>query len=106
MQVAPLLPDEEIRVKNLLSYGILDSAEEKDFDDLAELIAQVCNCQYALITFLDKERQWFKARRHVEIKESSRETSFCSHTILQDDVMVVNNAKKDKRFFDNPHVIN
>src|SRR5665647_3824417 len=104
MQVAPLPPDEAFRLKNLLSYGILDSADEEDFDDLAELIAQVCNCQYALITFMDKERQWFKARREIEIKEISRDSSFCSYTILQDDVMVVNDTKKDKLFFDNPHV--
>lgn len=104
MQVAPYPPDEELRINNLLSYGILDSAGEKDFDDLAELIAQVCNCKYALITFLDKERNWFKATRQVEIREVPREISFCSHTILQDDVMVVNNTRKDIRFFDNPCV--
>ncbi|MEO5892801.1 MAG: hypothetical protein ABIQ31_21305 [Ferruginibacter sp.] len=104
MQVAPLPPDEEFRVKNLLTYGILDSAEEQDFDDLAELITQVCNCQYALITFMDKERHWFKARKDMAIKEISREVSFCSYTILQDDVMVVNDTSKDKRFYDNPHV--
>lgn len=104
MQVSPLPQDEEFRLKNLLSYGILDSAEDKDFDDLAELVAQVCNCQYGLIVFLDKERQWFKARRQVEIKETSRDISFCSHTILQDDVMIVYDMKKDKRFFDNPFV--
>ena len=102
MQVAPVPHDEAFRLKNLFSYEIMDSAEEKDFDDLAELVAQVCNCQYGLIVFLDKERQWFKARRQVEIKETSRDISFCSHTILQDDVMIVYDMKKDKRFFDNP----
>ncbi len=105
MQVAPFPADEEFRIKNLLSYDILDSAEEKDFDDLAELTAQVCNCQFALITFMDKERHWFKARRQVEIKEFPRDNSFCSYTILQDDVLVVNDTKKDPRFFDNPQVI-
>ncbi|MEP7109043.1 MAG: GAF domain-containing protein [Ferruginibacter sp.] len=104
MQVAPHPPDEEFRVKNLLSYGILESAEEKDFDDLAELTAQVCNCQYALVTFLDSERHWFKGRCQIEIKGSSRDISFCSHTILQDDVFVVNDAKRDERFSDNPYV--
>lgn len=104
MQVVPVPHDEELRLKNLLSYEIMDSAEEKDFDDLAELVAQVCNCQYALISFIDRERQWFKARKKIEIKETPRNISFCSHTILQDDVMVVKNAKKDERFKDNPYV--
>ncbi|MBC7887835.1 MAG: GAF domain-containing protein [Ferruginibacter sp.] len=104
MKVAAYLPDEDSRIINLLSYGILDTAEERDFDDLAELVAQVCNCQYAMVTFMDKDRHWFKARRNVEIKESSRDISFCSHTMLQEDVMVVNDTKKDKRFFDSPHV--
>ncbi|MBC7689700.1 MAG: histidine kinase, partial [Aquabacterium sp.] len=65
MQVAPFPADEELRLQNLLSYGVLDSAEESDFDDLAELIAQVCNCEYALISFIDRHRQWFKARRNI-----------------------------------------
>jgi len=104
MQVAPLPPNEAARLKNLLSYNILDSVEEKEFDELARLIAQVCNCQYGFINFLDKERQWFKAKYHFNLKESPRNTSFCSYTILKDDVMVVKDAKKDKRFYDNPFV--
>ncbi|MCW3093687.1 MAG: sensor histidine kinase [Ferruginibacter sp.] len=101
MQVAHLPTDEASRLINLSMYDILDSAEEKDFDDLAELTAQVCNCHYALITFIDKERQWFKARKNIEIKQTPRETSFCSYTIQQNDVMVISNTKKDTRFYDN-----
>ena len=104
MQVAPFPADEELRLQNLLSYGVLDSAEESDFDDLAELIAQVCNCEFALISFIDRHRQWFKARRNIHAKQSPRNISFCAHTILQDEIMVVKSAKKDKRFFDNPLV--
>lgn len=104
MLIAPLPRNESFRLRNLYSYGILDSAEEKDFDDLAVLIARVCNCRYAIINFLDKERQWVKARHNIDLKECSRDVSFCGHTILKDDVMVVKDAKKDKRFFDNPLV--
>lgn len=104
MQVAPMPNNESNRLKNLLSYGILDTKKEKHFDDLAELIANVCNCQYALITFIDQKRQWFKSTRQIKISESTRDISFCAHTILQDDVMVIRNTKKDKRFFDNPFV--
>ena len=104
MQVAPMPNNESNRLKKLLSYGILDTKKEKHFDDLAELIANVCNCQYALITFIDQKRQWFKSTRQIKISESTRDISFCAHTILQDDVMVIRNTKKDKRFFDNPFV--
>jgi signal transduction histidine kinase len=104
MQVAPLPPNEALRLKNLLSYNILDTEDDKEFNNLVELAAQVCNCKYALITFIDKERQWFKAKRNVNVSETPRDISFCAHTILQDKVMVIKDAKKDKRFFDNPLV--
>ena len=104
MQAAPIPTNEASRLSNLLSYGILDSGKEKHFDDLAELIAHVCNCQFALISFIDKKRQWFKSTRQIEISETPRNVSFCAHTILQDDVMVVKDTKKDKRFFDSPFV--
>ncbi|MEO6732736.1 MAG: GAF domain-containing protein [Ferruginibacter sp.] len=101
-----LLPkDEELRLKNLLSYDVLDSPEEKNFDDLAELIGQVCNCEFALITFIDENRQWFKARRGINVKESPRDNSICATTILQDNVMVIKNVKKDKRFLNNTNII-
>jgi len=104
MQVAPIPKNESIRLKNLLSYRILDTKREKHFDDLAELIAHVSNCQYALITFIDQKRQWFKSTRQIQISESARDISFCAHTIIQDGVMVIKDTKKDKRFFDNPFV--
>ena len=104
MQVATIPPEEDLRLKKILSYNILDSDEEQEFNDLAELIAQVCHCEYALVTFMDKERVWFKAKRNIDIKEIPRDTSFCSFTILTDEVFVVKDTKKDKRFFDNPHV--
>ena len=105
MQPAPFPDDEEQRIYNLLSYDILDSEQEKDFDDLAELSSLLCNCKYALITFMDRDRHWFKARKGIAIKEQPRKISFCAHTILQNDVMVVYDAKKDERFSDNPNVI-
>jgi signal transduction histidine kinase len=104
MLVAPIPINETSRLKNLLSYGILDSGKEKYFDDLAELVAQICDCQFALVSFIDKERQWFKSARQIKLSETPREISFCAHTILQDDVMVVKDTKKDKRFFDSPFV--
>lgn len=107
MQTASFPIDEELRLKDLISYDILDSEQENDYDELVQLAAQICNCSSATITFIDKERQWFKARKNVPHPEGPRDISFCAHTILQDDdIMVVTNAKEDERFYDNPDVIN
>ncbi|MEO6549620.1 MAG: GAF domain-containing protein [Ferruginibacter sp.] len=104
MQVAPLPANEISRVVNLSWYGVMDSEEEKDYDDLTELTALVCNCPHALISFIDKDRQWFKSRKNMALKETPRNSTFCAHTILQNEVMVVPDTKKDIRFFDNSFV--
>lgn len=104
MQFAILPDNEEQRLNNLLSYEILDTPEEKDFNDLAELAVQISGCPYALISFTDKDRQWFKAKKNVPQKQSGRDISFCSHAMLKNEVMVVNDMHNDERFFDNPLV--
>lgn len=102
MKASPIPNDETLRLNTLFSYEILDSETEQDFDDLAELAAQVCNCEFALITFVDRDRQWFKATRNISLKETPRLNSFSSYIILQNDVMVVKEVKKEKRFIDSP----
>ena len=104
MKIAPLSFDEELRIKDLQSYSILDSEKEKDYDDLVDLASQICDCPIALITFIDKERQWFKASKKMKENETSRDVAFCSHTILQNEVMIVKDAQSDERFYDNPLV--
>ncbi len=97
-----LIPDnEEARLNDLRSYQILDTLEEKDYNELTELAAQICNCPTGLITFVDKDRQWFKAKTNFADTETSREVSFCAHAILQEEVMVVSDARVDERFEDN-----
>lgn len=104
--IKPLIPlDETERLKDLLSYHILDTEAEQDFDDLSKLAANICNCELATITFIDKERQWFKSTVNVPIRETPRQESFCGHAILEDEVLIVLDAKKDIRFFDNPNVV-
>ena len=98
MKIAPFPIDEALRIKDLQSYNILDSENEKEYDDLVELASQICDCPIALITFVDKERQWFKARKNLEETETTRNVAFCSHTILQNEVLIVADAKSDKRF--------
>jgi len=65
MIIAELPPDEELRLIDLASYEIIDSPEENDFNELVELAAQICNCPVSLITLLDRNQQWFKAKKGV-----------------------------------------
>lgn len=104
MKISPLSTNEKERLEVVRAYQILDTEEEQDFDDIAEMAAQLCNTPIGLITLIDQDRQWFKAKTGLDIKETSRDLSFCAHTIHLDDVMLVPDALQDERFFDNPLV--
>ncbi len=102
---APALPNNEAdRLEALKRYRVLDSDPEKAFDDLVYLASQICETEIALISLVDESRQWFKARVGLSASETDRNISFCGHAILQDEVLVVPDAKKDPRFHDNPLV--
>jgi len=100
----PLPPDEAARMAALARFDILDSDPEREFDDLARLASQICGTPYALISLVDRDRQWFKARVGVEARETPRSVSLCAHAILGHDPLVVPDASKDSRFSNNPLV--
>ena len=104
MKEAAIMQDEELRIKELHSYNILDTEDESDFSQLVELATLICQSEISLVTLVDENRQWFKARKGLPIHETPRKISFCAHTILQDKVFVVHDAKADERFWDNPLV--
>jgi len=96
---------EEDRVAALHSYQILDTDEEKDYDALAALASAICQIPIALITFIDKKRQWFKAHHGTEFTENVRDLSFCTHAISSsDEITIVSHPLSDKRFSNNPLV--
>jgi signal transduction histidine kinase len=101
---SPLPTNEADRLAALYELDILDSAPEKDFDDIVALASSVCDVPVALITLIDTDRQWFKARLGTDLTEMPRDLSFCSHTILGKDVMVVPDVTQDARFTDHPIV--
>lgn len=104
MRKAQLPLNEELRLAELDANDILDSDPEEEFDQLAELIKHITNCSYVTISFVGKDRQWFKSSIGIDMTETSRDISFCSHTILDKKIMVVPDSHKDERFADNPLV--
>lgn len=98
--------NEILRLKALHDLAILDSPREQSFDDVTLTAMHVCQTPIAVVSLVDKERQWFKSCLGLDATETSRDVAFCSHAILSpDDVMVIEDATKDERFFDNPLVI-
>lgn len=104
--IIPQIPqNEKERLNALLAYQILDSAPEKDFDDIVVLASEICNTPMSTITLIDKKRQWFKSKIGLEFEEGPRETSFCAHAINSPrENFIVSDTLKDIRFSDNPLV--
>jgi signal transduction histidine kinase len=101
---APLPVNETDRLAALYGLGILDTEPEQDFDDIVALASAVCRVPMSLVSLIDTDRQWFKARLGTDLVETSRDLSFCAHAILGKDLLVVPDARRDARFADHPAV--
>lgn len=97
-------PGEAKRLETLRSLGILDTAPEERFDRVTRLAKRLFGVEIVLVSLVDANRQWFKSRQGLDATETPRDISFCGHTILRNEVLVVNDALDDERFHDNPLV--
>jgi len=104
MQTAQFPPDETERLAALHELLLLDSEPEQRFNLIVDYAASEFGVPICLMTLLDHERQWFKARVGLPVCSTPRDISFCSHAILRPEVMVVPDAAADPRFADNPLV--
>lgn len=95
---------ERKRLGALDCFRILDTPPEPEFDALTSLAAEICGTPIALISLIAEDRQWFKARIGLTMRQGPREHAFCAHTILRCDPLVVGDASRDARFRDNPLV--
>lgn len=96
--------DEEERLAALRRYRILDTDPEPQFDRIAAIARRLFDVPIALVAFMDSDRNFLKARGELPMSESPRDISFCGHTILDDDVLVIEDAADDPRFAQNPLV--
>lgn len=104
MTPAPIPADEDERLSALRALLLLDTPPEERFDRLARFVAEQLDVPIALLTLVDGQRQWFKARVGLDATETPRDISFCGHSIMKNDLFIVEDASRDPRFSDNPLV--
>ena len=104
MQTATLPPDETARLQALYRYDVLDTAPEEVFDRITRLASEVAGVPISLISLVDAQRQWFKSKVGLDVRQTPRDVAFCAHAILGDGPFTVPDATRDRRFHDNPLV--
>ena len=104
MPPAPIPQNDPARLATLREYGILDSHRDKAYEDITALATYICGAPVSLISLIDEGRQWFKSEIGFGESETTREESFCAYTITDPRTLVVEDARLDPRFADNPLV--
>jgi predicted PurR-regulated permease PerM/methylmalonyl-CoA mutase cobalamin-binding subunit len=109
MLAAPTPPNEEERLAELNGLNLLDTPSEPNFDHITERLTKLFNVPMALVTLVDKDRQWFKSQAGLpadlaETRSTSRDVSLCGHVVAKDEVLIVRDLARDPRFANNPFV--
>jgi len=104
--VRPAIPSNEAdRQAEVLRLNILDTPAEERFDRIVRLTRRLFDVPISYVSLVDQNRQWFKSSIGIERQSTARDISFCGHAILQDDALIIPDARKDLRFAGNPLVI-
>ena len=110
MSAVPWSAKETLRLAKLQDYRVLDTLPDKAYDDIAQLAAYICQTPTALVTLIDANRQWFKAKVGIDVSEIPRSTAICSKTIQHSGPLVVEDASRHPEFYSNslvagpPHI--
>jgi phosphoserine phosphatase RsbU/P len=105
VEPAPRPDNESSRLQALREFDILDTLPEPAYDDITRIAAEICDTPIALVSLVDENRQWFKSRYGLKAEQTSRDTAFCAHAILEpDSLLIIDDATADPRFADNPLV--
>lgn len=98
MNQLPIPYNEKQRLRALTSYQILNTLEENAFDRITELASLICDTPISLVSLLDEHRQWFKSKLGIDIRETDRKLAFCQYTIMDDQMLELEDATRDERF--------
>ena len=104
MKTANIPLDESERLLALHRLGLLDTPPTESLDRITRVAARTLDVPILLVSLLDSDRQWFKSRVGLELAQTSREVSFCSHVVFERRPLIVRDAEFDERFADNPLV--
>jgi predicted PurR-regulated permease PerM len=109
MLPAPAPPNEEERLTELNGLNLLDTPDERNFDQITERLTKLFKVPMALLTLIDKNRQWFKSQAGLpadlaESRSTSRDVSLCGHVVAKDEALIVRDLARDPRFANNPFV--
>lgn len=101
----PIPEDEQARLQALAEMAVLNAPPDETFDTIVDLAAHLFQVPIALVSLIGSDSQIFKARFGLDICETSRDASFCTHAIIQHDtIFVIPDALQDQRFAKNPLV--
>lgn len=101
----PVPPNEADRLKALRKLAILDTPPEERFDRITRLACRVLDVPICTIALIDESRQWFKSAQGLDVRETSREISFCGYAVADNSSLVVADASRDPRFGCFPNVV-
>jgi GAF domain-containing protein len=104
MKKAPILENEEERLKILESKNILNSERNPKFDEITEKACRVLNMPISTISIIDKDTEHYKSCSGIAAKSGPRDISFCGHTLADKHLLVCEDTLEDDRFKDNPNV--